>query len=113
MRSVENNTNLYKHFFRSTKWKQLDRHSLPSPIQYLITRSLIKTKSYGEWVSICCPAHKGGAEKNPSLRISLIDGHFRCMACGIKGGDIIALHRLVTGLGFLDAVCDLGGRFYD
>lgn len=74
---------------------------------------MIKTKTYGEWVSISCPAHKGGAEKNPSLRVNLIDGHFRCMACGVKGGDIIALHRLVTGFGFLDAVCDVGGCFHD
>ena len=104
---------LYKRIFGHTARKQLDRHSLPSPIQYLAERSLIRTKTYGEWVSIYCPAHKGGAEKNPSLRVNLIDGHFRCMACGVKGGDIIALHQLFTGLGFLDAVSDVGGYFYD
>lgn len=113
MHSVNNNIQLYKQIFRRTRRKQLDRHSLPSPIQYLTMRSLIKTKSYGEWISICCPVHKDGAEKNPSLRVSLIDGHFRCMACGIKGGDIIALHRLFTGLNFLDAVSNVGGRFHD
>jgi len=47
------------------------------------------------------------------MRVSLRDGHFRCHACGAKGGDIIALHRLVTGLGFRDAVRDFGGRFHE
>jgi DNA primase len=45
--------------------------------------------------------------------VSLTDGHFRCHACGVKGGDVIALHRLATGLGFVEAVHDLGGRFHD
>ena len=104
---------LYKQIFGHTGRKKLDRHSLPSPTQYLAERSFIKTKIYSEWISIYCPAHKDGAEKNPSLRVNLIDGHFRCMACGIKGGDIIALHRVFTGLSFLDAVRDVGGHFYD
>jgi DNA primase len=60
-----------------------------------------------------CPVHKGGEEQHKSMLVSLVDGHFKCLACGVKGGDIIALHRLVTGLGFRDAVRDLGGRFHD
>ena len=65
---------------------------------------VLKRAPRGEWATICCPAHKGGEEQHPSMRISLIDGHFRCMACGASGGDLIALHRLTTGLGFRDAV---------
>lgn len=110
---MEYNLQLYQQIFSHTGRKQLDRHSLPSPLQYLNERSLIKTKTYGEWISIYCPTHKGGAEKNPSLRVNLIDGHFRCMSCGVCGGDVISLHRLVTGLGFLDAVRDIGGHFHD
>lgn len=91
----------------------LDRDSLPAPLQYLTERGLLKRKPRAEWAAITCPAHKGGAEKTPSLSVSMIDGHFRCMACGEKGGDIVALHRLITGLGFRDAVSDLGGRFHD
>lgn len=93
--------------------KSLDRGSLPTPLQYLTERGLLKGKARGEWAAIVCPAHKGGAEKTPSLRVSLIDGHYRCMACNASGGDVVALHRLITGLGFLDAVRDLGGRFDD
>ena len=92
----------------------LDRRSLPTPTQYLARAGLRLGKRRGLWISVCCPAHKGGAEANPSMSVHLDDGHFRCFACGVKGGDILALHRLMNpSLGFLDAVADLGGRFHD
>jgi hypothetical protein len=96
-----------------TGGKSLDRGSLPTALHYLTERGLHKGKQRGQWVSICCPAHKSGAEDHPSMRVSVTDGHFKCMACGAKGGDLIALHRLITGLGFRDAVRDIGGRFHD
>lgn len=91
----------------------LDRSSLPTTKQYLAERGLLKSGASQQWASICCPAHKGGAETHPSLRVSLADGHFRCMACDAKGGDIVSLHRLFSGLSFREAVRDLGGRFHD
>lgn len=102
-------------FQRNTRpgQKSLDRGSLPTPLQYLTERNLLKGKQRGLWASIRCPAHKGGAEDHPSMRVSVADGHFKCMACGAKGGDLVALHRLITGLGFRDAVRDMGGRFHD
>ena len=107
---MANGLHLYQRLFgRDQRGRTLDRGSLPTPLQYLTERGLLKGKARGEWAAIVCPAHKGGAEKNPSLRVSLIDGHFRCMACGASGGDVVALHRLITGAGFLDAVRDLGG----
>ena len=93
-------------------WRALDRRSLPAPTQYLAGRGLLTGKPRGAWASIRCPAHKGGGERNPSLRVNLADGHFRCMACGASGGDVVDLHQLITGTGFLDAVRDLGGRFH-
>ena len=113
---TENGLHLYQRIFSrklGAARKSLDRQSLPTPLQYVTGRGLLKGQTRGEWASICCPTHKGGAEKNPSLRVSLIDGHFCCMACGVKGGDVVALHRLITGASFLDAVRDLGGRFHD
>ena len=92
--------------------RSIDPGSLPTPSQYLTERGLLKSKARGEWAAIICPAHKGGAEQNPSLRVSQIDGHYCCHACGVKGGDIVALHRLFTGMGFIEAVSDLGGRFH-
>ena len=106
---------LYRQIFSSKTRagrQSLDRGSLPTPSQYLTERGLLKGKARGEWAAITCPAHKGGAEQNPSLRVSQIDGHYCCHACGVKGGDIVALHRLITGMGFLESVRDLGGRFH-
>ncbi len=91
--------------------RTLVRDSLPTPHRYLAERELLKRNPRGEWALITCPSHKGGTEKNPSLSISLADGHFRCFACGASGGDILALHRLITGQSFADAVRTLGGRF--
>jgi hypothetical protein len=91
----------------------LDRASLPSPLAYLTQHGALIGRPRGEWAAIRCPVHKAGDEAHASMRVSLVDGHFRCMACGEKGGDIITLHRLRTGLGFRDAVHDLGGRFHD
>ena len=107
---------LYQRIFAnepSASRNSLDRGSLPTPLRYLSEQGLLKRKPRAEWALITCPAHKGGEEKNPSLGVSLVDGHFRCHACGARGGDIISLHRLVTGMGFRDAVLDLGGRFHD
>lgn len=93
--------------------RKLDRESLPDPMKYLESRRLLKRQpKAGKGAVIACPAHNGGKEKNPSLVVSPIDGHFRCMACGVSGGDLVSLHRLITGAGFIEAVRDLGGRFH-
>lgn len=91
----------------------LDRASLPTPREYLATNGLLTKAVRGEWAHIKCPSHKGGYERRPSMGVSLVDGHFRCHACGASGGDIVALHQLATGMRFVDAVADLGGRFHD
>ncbi len=92
---------------------RLDRQSLLSPIKYLTEFSLLKYRPEAEWAVIVCPAHQGAAETAPTLNVSLIDGHFRCKTCGAKGGDVVALHRLITGRSFREAVLDIGGRFDD
>ncbi len=115
MTAASNGIEHYRRLFGSQQRdaQHVDRGSLPTPAPYLRDRGLFAGNVRGEWASIRCPAHKSGAEAHPSLRVALTDGHFRCMTCGVKGGDIIALHRLITGLGFRDAVRDLGGRFHD
>ena len=112
---VETGLARYQQIFgskTSAPRQSLDRRSLPTPSQYLTARGLLNGKARGEWAAITCPAHKGGSENHPSLGVSMADGHFRCHACGAKGGDIVALHRLITGMGFVEAVRDLGGRFH-
>lgn len=104
---------LYNRIFVCRPNRSLDRASLPTPLQYLTERGLLKGKQRGQWAAIRCPAHKAGGEDHPSMRVHLADGHFKCMACGTKGGDVVALHRLITGMGFRAAVKDLGARFHD
>jgi DNA primase len=91
----------------------VDRSSLPSPASYLAQRGLLTRQGRRSYAEIHCPEHKSGEERHPSMLVDLTDGFYKCQACGAKGGDIIALHRLITGLGFNEAVQDLGGRFYD
>jgi DNA primase len=110
-----NGLSFYTKLFGAPKHglRSLDRQSLPSPLAYLTQRGLVGRRPRGESVAIVCPSHKAGEEAHASMLVSLVDGHFRCMACGVKGGDLIALHRLITGLGFREAVLDLGGRFHE
>lgn len=105
----------YQRLFgvHSSATRRLDHGSLPTTARYLHDRGLLAGKTRGEWVTIRCPSHKAGGEVHPSLRVSLADGHFRCMACGARGGDLVALHRLLTGVGFTQAVLDLGACFHD
>jgi len=105
-----NGLDFYRRLFG---WRGgLDRGSLPTPQVYLREQGLLTGRTRGEWAQIKCPAHKGGDERNASMGVSLVDGHFKCHACGAKGGDVVALHRLITGMGFREAVADLGGKFH-
>jgi hypothetical protein len=91
----------------------LDHASLPKPLDYLHREGFRYDRPRGEWISVCCPVHKNGAERSPSLSVNTKSGGFKCHACGVKGGDIVDLHQLKTGLGFREAVFDLGGSFHD
>jgi len=94
-------------------WPKQDRSSLTAPLSYLANTGLRIGKRSGDWISVCCPIHKGGAEKKPSMSVNISRGGFICHSCGVKGGDIVALHMLITGLRFREAFADLGGRFHD
>ena len=102
----------YRRLFGSTQrvGPTLDKALLPTALRYLSERGLLIGQPRGEWCAIRCPIHNGGAETHPSLRVALSDGHFRCMTCGAKGGDVISLHRLLTGATFRQALADLGVR---
>lgn len=80
------------------------RSLLPIPAEYFKSQGL-KLSGGGEWKNACCPFHD---DTNPSLRVRLDTGGFRCMVCGAHGGDVLAYHRLITGLPFIRAVKDLG-----
>ena len=80
------------------------RNQLPTPGEYYRKQGL-KLTGGGEWKSTICPFHE---DTNPSLRLRLDSGGFRCMACGVHGGDILEFHRKFYKLDFISAARALG-----
>jgi DNA primase len=80
------------------------KNRLPSPADYF-GRFGPKLSGRGTWRDAVCPFHQ---DSRPSLRINVECGHWRCMACGARGGDVLAFHRLRTGKGFVESARELG-----
>jgi DNA primase len=80
------------------------RDRLPPPADYYGAEG-IKLNGSGVWKSACCPFHD---DTNPSLRVHMDRGAFRCHACGANGGDLLDFHRKRHGLGFIAAARALG-----
>ena len=91
------------------KSEAIERAKHIDPAAFLQSRGLMTKRTPGDWAAIRCPVHKQGQERHQSMRVNLRDGHYRCMVCGERGGDLIALHRLLTGARFTDAVRELAG----
>ncbi len=81
-----------------------ERDRLPEPSRYF-EREGLHLIGRGQWRSTLCPFHE---DTRPSLRINVDTGAFRCMACGAKGGDVLAYHCARYGLSFMQAARDLG-----
>ncbi len=81
-----------------------NRNLLPNPGEYYQKQGL-KLSGGGEWKSALCPFHP---DKSPSLRLRLDSGGFRCMACGVHGGDVLAFHMKLNNLDFISAAKALG-----
>lgn len=80
------------------------RDRLPNPATYYTGQGL-KLIGGGEWKNGICPFHQ---DTKPSLRVRLDTGGYRCMACGAKGGDVLAFHMQRHGLSFKQAAQQLG-----
>ena len=80
------------------------RSNLQRPAIYFKEQGLRLTGG-GEWKDALCPFHD---DHNPSLRVRLDTGGFKCMACGAHGGDVLSFHMQRYGLGFKQAAKDLG-----
>lgn len=84
----------------------INKALLPSVRGYLEQIGLKPIGGAGKkWLQVCCPFH---GEKNPSLGVHQDTGGFNCLACGAKGGDLIAFHMKLKGIGFMDACQELG-----
>ncbi len=80
------------------------RQALPLPIPYYVSQG-ITLKGTGAWRDALCPFH---SDTQPSLRINVERGAYRCMACGARGGDVLAFHQHKHGLNFVEACKQLG-----
>jgi len=85
---------------------ELDRSGLIDVARYLEREGLSWRKS-GAAALLRCTFHD---DEHASLLMSLADGHYRCMACGARGGDLIEFHKQRTGQSFAATVAQLGGR---
>lgn len=105
------NLNLQGNYVCRIKRSQgrFNKSGLALPVSVLgrlgIAHKQVNAKGY--WV-LRCPFHKDGQEKNPSLNVHYINGHYRCHTCGEKGGDILAFYMAVTGKKFFESACELG-----
>lgn len=82
-----------------------DRSVLPDPASYYGAEGLrlIGPRS-AKWKSTACHFH-GGSD---SMRINTATGAWVCMACGAKGGDVLAYEMTVHGVDFVTAAKALG-----
>ena len=81
-----------------------DRRLLPTPAAYYAGEG-VKLLGRGTWRDAICPFHQ---DTSPSLRVRIETGAFRCMACGARGGDVLAFHMRRHALRFIDATKALG-----
>ena len=95
MLSDFNNPRKYRQVFNKSK--------LPTPIVYYTERNF-RLVGHGNWRRTLCPFHD---DSTPSLSVHIDSGAFKCFACGAKGGDVLAFHRLLNGSSFVEAVTDL------
>lgn len=80
-----------------------DRSRLPDARDYYEAQGLVLTKGR-RWVTTSCVFH-GGSD---SMRINVQTGAFCCMACGARGGDVVAYQMAVEGQDFIVAAQALG-----
>ena len=87
-----------------------DRTKLPQPSEYFEGLGLaIHGPRNAKWRATECQIH-GGSD---SLRFNTESGGWLCMACGAKGGDVLAHHIQVTGSDFVTAAKALGAWMDD
>ncbi len=81
------------------------REKLPEPVSYYVDQGLVlKGPQMAPWKTTECRFH-GGSD---SMRIKVASGAFVCMACGARGGDVLAYHMAANGQGFVEAAEQLG-----
>lgn len=87
-----------------------ERDRLPDPTSYYEAEGLKLTgPRSAKWKTSSCAFHGG----KDSMRVNTATGAFKCMNCGIGGGDVLAYHCQAHGLEFVDAAKALGAWVED
>lgn len=77
-----------------------DRMALPDPGTYYSGAGLRVNGPRGaKWKTTQCVFH-GGSD---SMRVNVTTGAFKCMNCGVGGGDVLSYHCQAHGLEFVEA----------
>lgn len=84
------------------------RDRLPDPTSYFEDQGL-KLHGRGKWRTTGCAFH-GGSD---SMRINVETGGWVCMACGERGGDVLAYQMRLHDQEFVDAARELGAYLDD
>jgi hypothetical protein len=101
------NTKNYCFRAQDSRWdndSSFDRDALPDPYNYYLDE-LGRLIGNGEWRAATCPFHD---DHDPSLRVNVVTGAFKCFPCGASGGDVLAFHMQNHDLGFIDAARAMG-----
>ncbi len=81
-------------------------NQLPSPTAYYQQQFPRLRTAAKEWISVRCCFHE---DRQPSLRLNLKNGSFRCFGCETRGGSVIAFHCQRYQLTLAQALIALGG----
>lgn len=79
------------------------RNLLPDPMMYFEAEGLTP-QGRGKWRTTRCDFHDG----SDSMRINVESGAWVCMACGVKGGDVLAYCMQRHGADFVTTAKTLG-----
>jgi hypothetical protein len=85
-----------------------ERDLLPDAVSYFDSEG-IPLRGPGAWKTAPCDFH-GGSD---SLRVNVHSGGWVCMACGERGGDVLAFHMKRHDLDFVEAAKALGAHVDD
>ena len=88
----------------SSRHKRIDMARLKNSIDtpQFFTRETGRLVPSGDgWKSAVCPFHD---DTNPSLRVLIPVGAFKCQACGAKGGDVISFVEQKYDVNFVTAI---------
>jgi hypothetical protein len=85
--------------------ERFDRSRLPDAAQYYSTMFGALRFNASGWAQVRCIFHDDG---RASLSVHHERGAFRCFACNVRGGDLLAFEMLRSGADFKTAARALG-----